>query len=818
MQRRTNSLKRRFARHRRRWAGEENERAEQHGVFRPRAPRKLLRLFQNIGTPEHLPFVPDDFQREALELIQKSDVLVSAPTGSGKTWIAVQAMRRILAEGKRAWYASPLKALSNSKYHEFTVEFGEDRVGVLTGDRKENTDAPIIVGTTEILRNQLYDAMAQGSDFASDLVVLDEAHYLGDRERGVVWEEVMIYLPARVRLLMLSATIRNDHEIAAWLTSIRRHPCAVVHSDRRPVPLYPLYLLPDGELVLLTEGGKINPRIDHYLKHQKTLKTDRMRTQVSYADILSVLARFNLLPAIFFLKSRAECNNALLACRHHCIDPMRSRALRHRIDELLAEYPFLANHPQLPAVVYHGLGAHHGGQLPHWKLVIEKLMNEGYLDAIFSTSTVAAGVNFPARTVVLVQSDRFDGRSFVSLSATDLHQATGRAGRRGKDKIGFAVIVHGPFQDPHLIKELFSNEPEPIESQININFSMALNLLLSHRPDEIEQLLKDSFATFQHMDAVRELERKLQAIRDKIACKMDGSKCETFVQVLERVRQRRFLLRQLGRRHAKAAPPDISPVNLPFAGQGAQTAEPTPDNCAHIRSLLQALPCDECPTFGLCHQGKHNHFIKLLEKARDVQQTMEHARNALWHDFQRHLDFLTLTGFADEHGKLTPDGIWASMLRLDHPLIIAELIRKGFFEDISEEIMAGIIAIFVNDKFRDIDINPDMTWEKRPLLTQYYRMKDVIAELLQLKEAHGFATPQIQFWPAVALYVWAGGTVWEDVLRLTSIDEGDLAMLVFRTADNLRQIASLSETHPTIAAKARRIIDTLLREPVVIPT
>lgn len=789
-----------------------------HGLFKPRANKKLLKLFQNIGTPDETPFVPDEFQVEALNLICSQDVLVSAPTGSGKTWIAVQAMHRILAEGKRAWYASPLKALSNSKYHEFASEFGQEQVGVLTGDRKENADAPIIVGTTEILRNQLYDAMALGSDFKADLVVLDEAHYLGDKERGVVWEEVMIYLPARVRLLMLSATIRNAHEIAAWLSAIREHPCAVVESEHRPVPLHPLYLLPDGELVLLSEGGRINPRIDHYLKLQKALKSDRMRTQVSYGDILSALARFNLLPAIFFLKSRAECNNALAACRHHQIDPLRRDAIRKRVDELLIEYPFLEQHPQLPAVLYHGLGAHHGGQLPHWKILIEKLMNEGYLDAIFSTSTVAAGVNFPARTVVLVQSDRFDGKSFVSLTATDLHQATGRAGRRGKDKVGFAVIVHGPFQDPHLIKELFSNSPEPIESQIAINFSMTLNLLLSHRPEEIQQLLDDSFATFQKTEPLRELERRKESLAEKIATKMQGGRCEDIEQVLDRIQKRRFWLKQLSRarsRIKKVSDEAGGALQHEQAGVGHGELE---EKIARSSEALRELPCNGCPAFGLCHQGKHNHFIKLLEKARNIDQTLNEARGALWRDFRRHLDFLVLTGFADPDGHLTPDGVWASMLRLDHPLIIAELIRKGFFEELSEEIMAGIIAIFVNDKFRDVDINPDMSWQKRPLLSQYYRMKDMVAGLLQLKEEHGFPVPQIQFWPAVALYVWAGGASWDEVLRLTSIDEGDLAMLVFRTADNLRQIASLHATHPALADKARRIIDRLLREPVVIPT
>ena len=189
----------------------------------------------------------------------------------------------------------------------------------------------------------------------------------------------------------------------------------------------------------------------------------------------------------------------------------------------MREYPFLADHPQLQQVLCHGLGSHHGGQLPHWKVVIEKLMNEGQLDAIFSTSTVAAGVNFPARTVVLVQSDRFNGKEFVSLSATDLHQAVGRAGRRGKDKIGFAVMVHGPFQDPHLIDKLLADPPEPIDSQIKINFSMCLNLLLSQSPREIHTLLELSFASFQKSDSLHALEDRCTQVMEKLSQKMKHS-------------------------------------------------------------------------------------------------------------------------------------------------------------------------------------------------------------------------------------------------------------------------------------------------------
>jgi superfamily II RNA helicase len=273
----------------RRWP-QESERQ-----IRPAADRSLKKVFASIGVPEPREFQPDPFQLEALAAIKNGDCLVTAPTGSGKTWIALEAIARVREQGGKAWYASPLKALTNSKYIEFGERFGAEAIGILTGDRKENPDAPVIVGTTEILRNQLYDSMHRGENISADFVVLDEAHFLGDPERGVVWEEIMIYLPPRIPILMLSATVGNADQIAAWLSFIRMNRCTVVKETRRPVPLYPLFLHPSGMLLPLLASDKaearkkLHPKVAEYENSKNPPTFAAPGKLPPFGDILQVL-------------------------------------------------------------------------------------------------------------------------------------------------------------------------------------------------------------------------------------------------------------------------------------------------------------------------------------------------------------------------------------------------------------------------------------------------------------------------------------------------------------------------------------------------
>jgi ATP-dependent RNA helicase HelY len=873
----------------------------------PRLDPALKGHFSRIGVPDAAPFVPDPFQLEALERLKDHDVLVSAPTGAGKTWIAQRVIEEYLKKGMRVWYASPLKALSNSLYQEFVQEFGQDACGIVTGERKENTDAPIVVGTTEILRNQLYDAMHEGTSINSDLVILDEAHYLSDQDRGVVWEEVLIYLPSRVKLLLLSATISNAEELCAWLMKNRGTKAIVVRADKRPVPLEMLFLFPDGLIAPLAGRRGLSSSVKRFMASHEFEKGHRGRQPLPrYGDIIACLRKFDLLPAIFFLKSRMDCDHAVLSCAYSDKDEDARDRLRDEVNAFIREYPHLEGHRQIEPLVGSLVASHHAGQLPYWKVLIERMMNKGYLEAIFSTSTVAAGVNFPARTVALVQSDRYNGREFADLTATDLHQMIGRAGRRGKDNIGFALILPGLHQDPQLIYELKDSPPEPLLSQIRINFSMTLNLLLSHTPPEVKNLLDLSFATFQQERSDPYILRQWSEMISLVKRSVPNAACDRDdpYEIIENIERRHELEKETrthfgkdknkklmkalkpyltpgrlfqhkdksiyvlistymfhgrlicaaqnmeerlrfkkGRIRFKKAPVNkiryiydrvialpeglpedefndilgsIDTSSLEIVDAGLESNEDE-EKIKAIEERMQQLPCEGCGHFESCHFSRDKELKKALAYFRSQIYSLESLGEGLWLSFKRHLRFLRETRFADEADRLTDDGTWASKLRLDHPLLIAEAIKKGAFSDLSPEATAGCIALFIWDRDQQVEMSIEGYEDLSDMEDAFGRVIEGIEGIRTLMEKRGFKNPPIPFWPAAVMFMWARGVSWERILSYINIGEGDLASLIVRTADHLRQVAAISDTHPRLAHTAKRAIGLILREPVYIP-
>jgi superfamily II RNA helicase len=671
--------------------------------MKPGCDKSLKQIFKKIGVPASSPFRPDPFQLRAVKAVQTSDCLVTAPTGAGKTWIARKVAQQIVEQKGRVWYATPLKALTNSIHAGFSKFFGKNNVGILTGDIKDNTDASIVVGTTEILRNQLYDAMYTGQNLSCDMIILDEAHYLGDEQRGVVWEEIMIYLPVRVPLLLLSATIGNPHEIAGWLESIRGNRCKVIESHNRPVPLVPLFMHPSGTLFPLLQPGSSKGRQCLHKKVAKFTGAGRHGKGFPgklppFDEILAILDFYGLLPAIFFLKSRAECDQAVKMCSSRLMDGdfTKKQNLDARLGEIINENPHLENHRHLDLIRRTGTASHHSGHLPAWKVVVETLMAEGLLNAMFATSTVAAGVNFPARSVVILNSDRFNGMDFIPLTPSEFQQMTGRAGRRGMDKIGFGIVLPGRFMDLNYVAQLVNCPPSDIESRMSIDFSMVLNLLLSHSPEQIKLLLNKSFAS----------------------------------------------------------------------------------------------------------------YLIVSEKKRGKKLEF------LWNDFLDHMDFLIDENFVTDKGSLTQDGLWASKLRIDSPLLVAQSIRKKLLPETDPALLAAIIAAFVNEKeFTDAPLYMSALPRllKQIFLETRKGLKPFALRLLK----NGFDAPNLYIQPAFLIYKWAHTSDWDSLVNRSGFAEGDLARLILRTGENLRQISKLDEDFPRIAENAGKAVHLILKEPVV---
>ena len=476
-----------------------------------------------------LGFELDPFQRTACRALEAGrGVLVCAPTGAGKTVVGEFAVHLALQRGLKCFYTTPIKALSNQKFHDLIQRYGVDKVGLLTGDNSINGDAPVVVMTTEVLRNMLY----AGSSTLTGLsyVVMDEVHYLADRFRGAVWEEVIIHLPESVTLVSLSATVSNAEEFADWLVTVRGETEVVV-SEHRPVPLWQHMLVGKRmfDLFHSADAARAHEVHPELLRHTREISRRaelgavkrgagrRRNTGPSRPDIVDRLDSEGLLPAILFIFSRAACDAAVQQCMQaglRLTSPDERVEIRQVVERRIGNIPS----EDLHALGYwewldgleRGLAAHHAGMLPAFKEVVEDLFVRGLVKAVFATETLALGINMPARCVVLEKLVKFNGEAHVDLTPGEYTQLTGRAGRRGIDVEGHAVVVFTPEVDPRHVAGLASTRTYPLRSSFRPSYNMAVNLVGSVGADASRELLESSFAQFQADRSVVGLARQVQ--------------------------------------------------------------------------------------------------------------------------------------------------------------------------------------------------------------------------------------------------------------------------------------------------------------------
>ena len=496
------------------------------------AAAKARRVSAALGSFETLYDFPlDEFQIEACRALEDGHgVLVAAPTGSGKTLVGEFAVHLALAEGRKCFYTTPIKALSNQKYADLVRRYGVDSVGLLTGDNTVNGEAPVVVMTTEVLRNMLYASSPTLTGLG--YVVMDEVHYLADRFRGGVWEEVIIHLPESVRVVSLSATVSNAEEFADWLVTVRGETRVIV-EEHRPVPLwqhmivgqrmYDLFSAKAAERVLNPELGRATS--DEERRHRSIEKGagrtrdrhPRRRDTPSRVDVIERLDAEGLLPAITFIFSRAGCDGAVVQCLRANLrlnTPAESAQVLAIVEERTSNIPdedlhVLGYHEWLEAL-RRGIAAHHAGMLPTFKEVVEDLFTRGLVKAVFATETLALGINMPARTVVLERLVKWNGEAHVDVTPGEYTQLTGRAGRRGIDVEGHAVVIWSHGVDPAAVAGLASTRTYPLRSSFRPSYNMAVNLVGQVGRERARVLLESSFAQFQADRAVVGLARQIQ--------------------------------------------------------------------------------------------------------------------------------------------------------------------------------------------------------------------------------------------------------------------------------------------------------------------
>jgi len=497
-------------------------------------------------------FPLDPFQVDACKHLEAGrSVLVAAPTGSGKTLVGEFAVHLALEQGRKCFYTTPIKALSNQKYADLVRRYGAERVGLLTGDNTINGEAPIVVMTTEVLRNMLY----AGSRTLVGLgyVVMDEVHYLADRFRGAVWEEVIIHLPESVALVSLSATVSNAEEFGEWLETVRGETATIV-EERRPVPLYQHVMVGRRIYDLFRDDadGAVNPDLmrvarddwragrtrDHRQKRGSAGRAGKNGYQrrgpslPSRYDVVERLDAQGLLPAIFFVFSRVGCDAAVTQCLHSNL----KLTTPDERDEVTAYVEQKCRHipdQDLHVLGYHdfldglsrGVAAHHAGMLPTFKECVEELFTAGLCKVVFATETLALGINMPARSVVIEKLTKWNGESHADITPGEYTQLTGRAGRRGIDVEGHGVVLWQPGLDPKAVAGLASTRTYPLKSSFRPSYNMAVNLVHQVGRATARELLESSFAQFQADKAVVGLARQLRKAEDALAGYAEAASC-----------------------------------------------------------------------------------------------------------------------------------------------------------------------------------------------------------------------------------------------------------------------------------------------------
>ncbi len=762
-------------------------------------------------------FKLDDFQEEAIKNIQEGkSVVVCAPTGAGKTCIAQSAIHLALENNQRIFYTTPLKALSNQKFHDFSLQYGSEHVGLLTGDTTINREAQIVVMTTEVFRNMLY-----GTTFGSlkdnlnnvKYVVLDEVHYMNDESRGTVWEESIIYCPTNIQIIALSATVQNSRQLTDWINTVHSKT-EHIYTDFRPVPLRFFYYdssKPNTVLPLMTPEGALNSKIKpeskyKYFNSKKTMKNP-------CTDIILALQEKNMLPAIYFTFSRKKCDeNAIKCASLDLLTKEESHKAAQMVDDYIAENPYLYNNPHIE-LVKRGIASHHAGLLPGWKNLVERMFQEGLIKVVFATETLAAGINMPARTTIISSISKRTDDGHRILTANEFLQMSGRAGRRGMDEIGYVVIVGTPFQSPEEVFELATSGANPLESKFSPSYSMVLNLLQRFSLDEAKELILKTFGYFSSTDRISPLKAELDRYKENMAaikefkCKFghDAGAMEEYLKYKNLYVQHRTTLKALRRQAKNPNAPEV----IEFA---RKTKE--------LLHKMQSFGCDRCKIYKK-HRKELELFERYQKKAKKLQKEIEFQKDVYWQKFLAHKRILEEMknlneDYPTETGKITMG------LRIENELYLSEIILSGVLNNLAPYELASVICAITTEEVRNLDGTPlkPPSQNVRKILG---KIKDIRRKIFLLERENKIENmmnvnseycAMIEAWVLSANEDITSIEAWDKLFSDTEFTEGDVVRAFKRTIDVLRQLTVVDNIPDDIAMSAKDAIRAINREPV----
>ena len=812
-------------------------------------------------------FTLDRFQLEAIEHLDAGrSVLVAAPTGSGKTVVAEHAIDRALSERRRAFYTAPIKALSNQKYRDLSERIGSSRVGLLTGDNAINADADIVVMTTEVLRNMLYEGRALDD---LSFVIMDEVHYLEDTFRGPVWEEVMLHLPADAKLVCLSATVSNTDELAGWIESIRGATGCVVER-KRPVELTNLYAvgdrrghrlhvistLLDGEAN--SEGHRFDPDLRRGRRNDRSKREKSPYMTPTRLDVLDHLEDHDLLPVIWFVFSRRGCDEAaeqLERAGARFTDSAEADRIRAIADERLGGLP-TADLAVLDTSAWRnrlerGIASHHAGLVPAFKETVEQCFAEGLVRVVFATETLALGVNLPARSVVIDKLTKFTGETHEQLTPAQFTQLTGRARRRGLDATGHAIVPWSPFVRFEQVASLAGSKSFRLRSAFRPTYNMATNLLQRLDADAARALLARSFAQYQADTGVARLEQRLARERDRerdlaatvaelpplnepridspdaisdaisrlrpgdLVVDDDGLRLAVLgvswrkggrarVRLVnESSREVRWRLEEL-----EAAPHTIGRIDLPFP-----MAPERIDYRQDVASRIRRSGAGHSARSRRRRTRRDDPRIALERTQNEIRQLERRARRdqaSIARRFDAVTDVLRTRGHLDGW-TVTESGLTLAGIYHEADLLVTEALTDGLFDGLTAPELASVASCFTYEH-RSPTQPPD-PWFPSPTAMQRFRQLEVLSQSINAAERRGGVdetrSPDPGFAPVA--HSWAAGESLGVLLgRNDEMTAGDFVRNIKQLTDLLGQLAA-NATDPATASAARHAGDAIHR-------